>query len=102
MSFFFSSRRRHTRCALVTGVQTCALPISIPGFPWWQALGAHSVIHAGFVGVITGSLWLALAEAVAHFITDDLKCRGKIGLNTDQTIHVACKFAWALIAASAA
>src|SRR3546814_2679844 len=28
--FFFSSRRRHTRCALVTGVQTCALPISSP------------------------------------------------------------------------
>src|SRR3546814_10839123 len=25
--FFFSSRRRHTRCALVTGVHTCALPI---------------------------------------------------------------------------
>src|SRR3546814_10077840 len=35
--FFFSSRRRHTRCALVTGVQTCALPIfaatSIPRPP---------------------------------------------------------------------
>src|SRR3546814_20901045 len=28
--FFFSSRRRHTRCALVTGVQTCALPIDTP------------------------------------------------------------------------
>src|SRR3546814_14118229 len=28
--FFFSSRRRHTRCALVTGVQTCALPICRP------------------------------------------------------------------------
>src|SRR3546814_5313211 len=27
--FFFSSRRRHTICALVTGVQTCALPILI-------------------------------------------------------------------------
>src|SRR3546814_16886517 len=27
MCFFFSSRRLHTRCALVTGVQTCALPI---------------------------------------------------------------------------
>src|SRR3546814_12458922 len=26
-SCFYSSRRRHTRCALVTGVQTCALPI---------------------------------------------------------------------------
>src|SRR3546814_20597714 len=37
--FFFSSRRRHTSCALVTGVQTCALPIStnrpgaLPAFP---------------------------------------------------------------------
>src|SRR3546814_2778144 len=32
--FFFASRRRHTRCALVTGVQTCALPISPSGeFP---------------------------------------------------------------------
>src|SRR3546814_2218993 len=27
MIFFFASRRLHTRCALVTGVQTCALPI---------------------------------------------------------------------------
>src|SRR3546814_2238593 len=28
--FFVSSRRRHTSCALVTGVQTCAFPISAP------------------------------------------------------------------------
>src|SRR3546814_5470269 len=33
LSFFFSSRRRHTRCALVTGVQTCALPI----FRWGES-----------------------------------------------------------------
>src|SRR3546814_7822310 len=34
--FFFSSRRRHTICALVTGVQTCALPICLwdVGFDW--------------------------------------------------------------------
>src|SRR3546814_19239736 len=32
MMFFFSSRRRHTSCALVTGVQTCALPILGAGF----------------------------------------------------------------------
>src|SRR3546814_4632319 len=32
---FFSSRRRHTRCALVTGVQTCALPIW--GWRWLRA-----------------------------------------------------------------
>src|SRR3546814_13508732 len=30
--FFLSSRRRHTSCALVTGVQTCALPICINGY----------------------------------------------------------------------
>src|SRR3546814_15113371 len=33
MLFFFSSRRRHTRCALVTGVQTCALPICVSAPP---------------------------------------------------------------------
>src|SRR3546814_1468875 len=37
--FFFSSRRRHTRCALVTGVQTCALPIL------WRSHGA--LVDAG-------------------------------------------------------
>src|SRR3546814_7971955 len=42
LSFFFSSRRRHTRCALVTGVQTCALPIWIgvsgrDDRPWFGA-----------------------------------------------------------------
>src|SRR3546814_10660109 len=35
--FFFSSRRRHTRCALVTGVQTCALPICV--------FGLHLVVY---------------------------------------------------------
>src|SRR3546814_6556362 len=38
--WFFASRRRHTRCALVTGVQTCALPIS---FETWQAAGWKQV-----------------------------------------------------------
>src|SRR3546814_3690141 len=33
LCLFFSSRRRHTRCALVTGVQTCALPISQKSCP---------------------------------------------------------------------
>src|SRR3546814_4205413 len=34
--FFFSSRRRHTRCALVTGVQTFALPISRNLAQYWR------------------------------------------------------------------
>src|SRR3546814_4051417 len=44
--FFFSSRRRHTRCALVTGVQTCALPISISGFERVEGSDAFSPIVA--------------------------------------------------------
>src|SRR3546814_4435896 len=39
--FFFSSIRRHTRCALVTGVQTCALPISGMMQPLLEARGLN-------------------------------------------------------------
>src|SRR3546814_2189706 len=43
--FFFSSRRRHTRCALVTGVQTCALPIYLRDEA--VADGEQDVVRAG-------------------------------------------------------
>src|SRR3546814_1946019 len=43
--FFFSSRRRHTICALVTGVQTCALPISLRVFG--MTLGLVGVGNTG-------------------------------------------------------
>src|SRR3546814_15609711 len=57
---FFASRRRHTRCALVTGVQTCALPISgdihcanvaaieFTGSPAAQKLKAFSITSSAF------------------------------------------------------
>src|SRR3546814_15433822 len=49
--FFFSSRRRHTRCALVTGVQTCALPI------WASFLvrGATGVAALALCGLLVRS-----------------------------------------------
>src|SRR3546814_1508421 len=47
--FFFSSRRRHTRCALVTGVQTCALPISTPIVVPHQALAVTGQVEGGAV-----------------------------------------------------
>src|SRR3546814_6317151 len=59
--FFFSSRRRHTRCALVTGVQTCALPILLThgeivvGAPDGDRLGA--VMAGEAMGVGEGSLF---------------------------------------------
>src|SRR3546814_13958494 len=54
---FFSSRRRHTSCALVTGVQTCALPISIADMRGGNAPGAQQAIAYRFgraFGVLGG------------------------------------------------
>src|SRR3546814_8955071 len=50
MLCFFSSRRRHTSCALVTGVQTCALPISIAIFImlYYHLMGMFSTIGLAF------------------------------------------------------
>src|SRR3546814_2394644 len=60
--FFFSSRRRHTRCALVTGVQTCALPI-------WLGRCAHRM-----EGAARGRLprRLARARGLVSRVTRDL------------------------------
>src|SRR3546814_19514353 len=45
--FFFSSRRRHTRCALVTGVQTCALPIYLHGLAANLVSAAQRLVPLG-------------------------------------------------------
>src|SRR3546814_1074368 len=66
--FFFSSRRRHTRCALVTGVQTCALPIS------WETANTSfriepvAIASAVYLGLLVSAvglfLWLWLLRIV--------------------------------------
>src|SRR3546814_8600856 len=54
LSFFFSSRRRHTRCALVTGVQTCALPISFRAREYWSIdVNLENVEGAPFTARLT-------------------------------------------------
>src|SRR3546814_10654187 len=76
--FFFSSRRRHTRCALVTGVQTCALPICLTAIA-----GSSEVVERGFVtysneakteliGVPTGLIERhgAVSAQVAHAMAE--------------------------------
>src|SRR3546814_13103316 len=73
MCFFFSSRRRHTRCALVTGVQTCALPIysvssivsavlgGAPAAAYIEsASGVAAGAKTGFASAIVGLLFLAM------------------------------------------
>src|SRR3546814_19029042 len=60
---FFSSRRRHTICALVTGVQTCALPISCSPFQHFDGRITYILDgHSGSIGssdVVTQLNWLA-------------------------------------------
>src|SRR3546814_3816081 len=69
--FFFSSRRRHTRCALVTGVRTCALPICLSqiddGSPR-AILGAvvRNVAILAIASTRSGDIYLVRAS-----VTDD-------------------------------
>src|SRR3546814_8802453 len=69
--FFFSSRRRHTRCALVTGVQTCALPISLE----WCYSGAAFLSDEAHTAGLVQSLHapdelLPAARALAARLTE--------------------------------
>src|SRR3546814_11670937 len=61
--FFFSSRRRHTRCALVTGVQTCALPICLKIVIDCANGAAYQVAQS--------ALWELGAEIVAIGVSPD-------------------------------
>jgi hypothetical protein len=70
----------------------------IPGVPWRQVLIAHAGIHAAAVALITGVWWLFLAEYVAHYAIDDMKCRGHISFNTDQALHIYFKVLWFALA----
>src|SRR3546814_5493942 len=86
--FFFSSRRRHTRCALVTGVQTCALPISrnlfdIAGYVFGPALvgilGDHATGAVGNIGdTCTLLVFLQLPTLVLVAKIGRASCRERV------------------------
>lgn len=61
-------------------------------WPW--VLTSHALIHGGAVALITGSVWLGIAETVAHWLIDFGKCEKWYDFNTDQWLHVACKLVW--------
>src|SRR3546814_5345387 len=80
--FFFSSRRRHTRCALVTGVQKCALPIS---FVVLKAPDTPSILfETGFVSNKDDVEFLASKagqQKVARGVRDEIgraSCRERV------------------------
>lgn len=69
----------------------------IPGVPWYQAMGSHCVIHAGFVWLITGSALIGVFELMMHWIIDDRKCADTLTYNEDQILHLLCKVVWTLL-----
>src|SRR3546814_10141299 len=75
--FFFSSRRRHTRCALVTGVQTCALPILVDAARTALTRGQREVVLTGVdlasYGDDSGTSLAALVEALLALPVERLR-----------------------------
>jgi len=67
---------------------------------WIVALTAHSLIHAGAVWLVTGSMILGAAELVLHALIDLGKGERKFGLVTDQILHLSCKAGYAAMLAS--
>src|SRR3546814_6566327 len=96
LCFFFSSRRRHTRCALVTGVQTCALPICslaistglvvlsmaalyfVEGAPSYFALGVGLVAVGSVFNEITGVHYNAMLVQVSTPKIGRASCRERV------------------------
>src|SRR3546814_8198441 len=83
LCFFFSSRRRHTRCALVTGVQTCALPISVEvlgvavSFLTLDGL-SHMLLPAVNLALFNTSLVIRLARAGTREEIGRASCRERV------------------------
>src|SRR3546814_912639 len=86
LCFFFSSRRRHTRCALVTGVQTCALPISVEGlieelgnavdaYPDWHPILTAPPRHGSeHIGSLSQVATYAEADPTTEFVRGFVTC----------------------------
>lgn len=64
---------------------------------WVYALTSHALMHGGIVALVTGSVWLGLAETVAHWLIDFGKCENWYGIHADQAMHGGCKLLWWLL-----
>src|SRR3546814_5906331 len=76
VQFFFSSRRRHTNCALVTGFQTCALPISLGSFLFLGPTGVGKT---------------ELTKALARFLFDDDNAMVRIDMSEFMEKHAVAR-----------
>lgn len=70
---------------------------SPPRFLWVHILTAHSLIHAGGVWLVSGSVVLGFAEFVLHWIIDYLKGNSPAAFHVDQFLHYGCKVLFVMI-----
>jgi hypothetical protein len=66
--------------------------------PWFYWLIAHGAIHGLIVALLSGVVWLGLAEWILHMFIDWGKCRNWYHLPVDQGLHLFSKAIWALAA----
>lgn len=77
-------------------------PINVPSgqkvIPcWFYFLTSHALIHGGVVWLIMGHWHFAVAETIAHWSIDFIKCENWINPHVDQFLHFICKVAWVII-----
>jgi hypothetical protein len=83
--FLSLAKNRHANLSELFGSDTP------PRGLWLHALTAHSLIHAGTVWLVTGSMVLGLVELVLHWLIDFARCEKWMNFTTDQLLHIACK-----------
>lgn len=89
--FLAKAKNRHADLSDIFG------KIPIPPSLWIHALTAHSLVHAGAVWLVTGSVALGVLELVIHWIIDFSKCENWTSFTTDQLLHLGCKVSYAAL-----
>ena len=90
-AFLSVAKNRHADASALFGGKPA------PRGLWIHALTAHSLVHAGAVWIVTGSLALGMAEWVLHWVIDFAKCEKWTSYTADQFLHVACKLVFAAL-----
>jgi hypothetical protein len=92
--FLAQAKNRHADLARFFGEK------SQPRDLWIHALTAHSLIQAGSVWLVTGSVVLGAVEFVLHWLIDLAKGEEWTSFSLDQYLHLACKVLYAALIAS--
>lgn len=69
----------------------------LPRSLWVYLLSAHSLVHAGFVWVITGSFALGIIEFLLHWIIDFAKSEKWTNFHADQFLHILSKVVYVVL-----